>query len=186
MAKSKKIAKRYAQAIFDLAVENKVLEQANDDFLNIRQACESSKELRLLLNNPVVHTKKKQAILQEIFKDNQTKEVQLFVDLLVKKNRETYIMDIAEEFVDLYHNHNHITEATVTTAVPLNEELRQRVLQLVGKQTNNKVRLIEKVNRNLIGGYTLLFEGKKYDASIKHKLEQIKKDFDKNPYLKGF
>ncbi len=69
----------------------------------------------------------------------------------------------------------HTLGITVTTAVPLNHELRALITQKCELDLNRNVFLIERVDPSIIGGIVLSVNGHRYDASVRHQLEQARK-----------
>ena len=91
------------------------------------------------------------------------------------------------EFHTAYNVHKGIGKATITTAVPLDAELRSEFENIVKKlSTTDKVELIEKVDKDIIGGFVLNVGDRQIDASIKNKLKALKVEFSQNPYIKEF
>jgi F-type H+-transporting ATPase subunit delta len=94
------------------------------------------------------------------------------------------ILDVvALKFIERYKEFKGIQSATVTTAVPLNYELENQVLETISKLTNKKTTLINKVDRSLVGGFILRVGDIEYNASFKNKLKNIKQEFKKNTNL---
>ena len=71
----------------------------------------------------------------------------------------------------------------VTTAVPLNDEMKSHVLEVISKLTNKKTILTNKIDNKLIGGFVLRLGDIEYNASFKNKLKTIKQEFTKNTNL---
>ncbi|HHH50571.1 MAG TPA: F0F1 ATP synthase subunit delta, partial [Saprospiraceae bacterium] len=87
-----------------------------------------------------------------------------------------------------YKQINKITTVKLITAVPLEdsavEKIKARLLD--SDSTQQKIELVTAVNKDLIGGFVLEFDNQLYDASVAHKLEQLKKEFSNNEFVKGF
>jgi F-type H+-transporting ATPase subunit delta len=108
-------------------------------------------------------------------------------DILTRKNREPLLPAIAKEFHSAYNIYKGIGKATVISAVPLDSELRGEFENMVKKlSAKDKVELIEKVDKDMIGGFVLNVGDKQIDASIKNKLKALKVKFSHNPYIKEF
>jgi len=184
--KGKILASRYAKAVFELALEKKLLSDINNDMKLIDSVTGESKELMTLLRNPVLKPKKKKAVLKAIF-ENKIHPVSLkFLFILTDNGRESYIRDVAEEFQELYNEYNNIIKAKLTTAVEIDTDVMKSVINLLEKQTKATIDLQEKVDENIIGGFVLDYDDYRYDASIRHHIKKLKKEFDSNLYIKGF
>ena len=184
--KGKILASRYAKAVFELALDKKLLNDINNDMKLIDSVTGESKELMTLLRNPVLKPKKKKAILKAIF-ENKIQAVSLkFLFILTDNGRESYIRDVAEEFQELYNEYNNIIKASLTTAVKIEPEVIKDIVRLLEKQTNATVDLQKNIDENIIGGFVLDYDDFEYDASIRHQIKKLKKEFDSNLYVKGF
>ena len=91
------------------------------------------------------------------------------------------------EFILQYKKLKHVSSVTLTTAEPLGQAAVDSILAKINqsKTTDDNIELVVKVDPTLIGGFILRYDDKLYDTSVKHKLEQIKKEFNKNEYVKN-
>jgi F-type H+-transporting ATPase subunit delta len=111
-----------------------------------------------------------------------------YLTLLVNKNREGYLPEIAAEFAVQYKAMQGITSVKVTTAAPLSDavlaDLKARLL--ASGVTNPHLDIETKVDAELVGGFVLEFDNKRYDASVANKLAELKSEFTKNLYVREF
>jgi len=103
--------------------------------------------------------------------------------LLTKKRRESYLENIAEEFISQYKDQKHIVSATVTTAIPLDETARKNITEVLKKWYKTEIELIEKVDPKIIGGFIITVGSKQLDMSVHHQLAELRKDFNKSYIL---
>ena len=178
-----KAATRYAKSLIDLSLEQGALETVYQDMLFIHDTCEKNRELIVFLNSPIIKTDKKIEVLHAVF-NNLGKLSKSFVDLIARKRRENYLPEIAAEFISHYKKHKKILTAIVTTAVGLDDTLRKQVLDLVKQGNNNEVELVEKIDKNIIGGLILRVGDKQIDSSILRKIKSLTRTFSENPYIK--
>ena len=181
-----KVASRYAKSLLHLAIEQNSLEEMHKDMSFIMNTCEESKELVLLLRNPIVKGDKKKAILDEVFGKNISKVTDAFIDIIVRKKREGILAEIAYSFLNLYKVYNGIETAHVTTAVPLPKELRDKIIEVVKSTGKSSIDLIEKVDPEIIGGLILRVGDQQVDESILSKIQQLEMEFSSNPYIKEY
>lgn len=177
---------RYAKSLFGLAVEQDILEQCKEDMQFVADICAESKELSLLLKSPIIKTDQKLSIFKEVFYNNLTKVSVSFIEIITNKKREPLLEGIANSFITLYRAHKNIESATVTTAFPLNETLKQEVINYIKSQGKTKVDLIEKVDEKIIGGAIIRMGDKQLDASVKKAIAELKQTFSKNLYIKDY
>ncbi len=108
------------------------------------------------------------------------------MDLLAVKKRESYVPEIAEAFYELYKVHKNILTAVVTTANGLDDELRKKVYEVIKKGNNSEVELIEKIDKNVIGGFIIRVGDKQDDTTIRTKINKLNRIFKENPYIKEY
>jgi F-type H+-transporting ATPase subunit delta len=180
-------ASRYVKSLLDLAVEKGVLEEVHNDMQMFSGICSSNREFALMLKNPIIRHDKKRDILEAIFKGKVNPLTMAILDILTRKNREPILPAIATEFHRAYNVHMGIEAATITTAVPLDNELREEIISIVKKiGAKDSVELVEKIDSEMIGGFVLNIRDKQVDASIKNRLKALKLQFQQNPYIKEF
>jgi F-type H+-transporting ATPase subunit delta len=182
-----RIATRYAKSLIDLAIEQGKLEEVSADMKSLATAAKN-RDLYLFLKSPIIQADKKNAALEAIFKGKLDKLTMLYLTLLVNKGREAYVPEIAAEFVVQYKTLKKITSVRVVTAAPLSDavlaDLKKKLL--ASGVTAENLDIETKVDPELIGGFVLEFDNKRYDASVAHKLDELKASFSKNLYVKEF
>ena len=180
-------ASRYVKSLLSLAVEQNALEAVHGDMLMFSKVVEENRAFELMLKNPIIKHEKKRDILEKVFAGRVHPLTMAIFDILTRKNREPLLPAIAKEFHTAYNIYKGIGKATVTSAVPLDAELRIEFENIVKKlSAKDKVELIEKVDKDIIGGFVLNVGDRQVDASIKNKLNALKVNFSHNPYIKEF
>ena len=176
-----RVATRYAQSLLELAQERNELEAIKADVETLL-AMGKNRDFALLLSSPVVNPAKKQAVLTQLLdKANAQELTRLYVKLLIDKGRETEMLGILREFIAQYKVLNHISTVKLTSAAPLTADTLtglKRELVASGK-TEATIDLHTAINPDLIGGFILEFDGKVYDASVSHKLKNMKDELRK-------
>ncbi len=182
-----RIATRYAKSLLDLATEQGKLELVHDDMKMLNNASKQ-RDLQIFLKSPVIHADKKIATFKAIFGGKMDELTLTYMSLLATKGREGYLQDISNEFINQYKTIKQITTVKVTTATPMSDELLNDLsAKLIGSgATTANLDIQTAVNPELIGGFVLEFDNKRYDASVSHKLEELKTQFSKNLYIKEF
>ena len=180
-----RIASRYAKSLIDLSQEQNKLERVLEDIQAFQKATEQ-RDFFLLLKSPIVNPDKKGTILKEIFSGKFDELSMAFINIILRKGREGYLPDIADEFLLQYRALKQISTVKVTTAAPLTEEGLEAIkAQLKGSsETAANVEIETAVNPDLIGGFVIEFADKLYDASVAHKLSKLRKEFTGNQYEK--
>lgn len=179
--KETRVAARYAASLLDLAIDQNQLDKVNEDVKHILSFTKESRDLRILLESPVVSAEDKSAVLKKIF-TNVTPLTSSFLQLLTKKGREAFIINILQEFNALYNRHKGVQKAIVTTATGLDDTLRKKVYEIIRSQTNSEVELIEKVDKDLIGGFIIKYGDKQIDSSIARSLNNLRRDLGEHSF----
>lgn len=167
---------RYAKAILDLSVENKVTDAVEKDMRSVTSTIFESSELRELLASPVVNGAAKKKALFEIFKGSST-VTEGAINMLVQNKRVSMLNEVALKYIILNEQQKGKDVAYVTTAVPLTPELEKKILLQVVKITGKKVTLENKIDESIIGGFVLRVGDLQYDASIANTLNKLKREF---------
>ncbi|GAB3859789.1 ATP synthase F1 subunit delta [Hymenobacter terrigena] len=178
-----RVAARYAKSLLDLGKEMGTLSAVKDDMDLLSKTMAESRELRLLLRNPIVKHDKKLAILNAIFKGKVSDMTMRFFTILTEKNRESAIEGIGPEFLAQYNVMQGIQSAQVTSATPLTPASRAEIRALVTKQTGlAEVQLTEKVDPELIGGFVLRVGDNQIDDSVRTSLRKLRTSLQENSY----
>ena len=172
-----KVAGRYAKALIELAIERGVLEEVKNDMELLVNTCNANRDLSAMLKNPVIHGYKKLAIMKQLFEKRMNKLSIAYIDIITRKSREPELEGIARQFMNLFKVNKGIQVAVITSVNGLDDKLRAEVLAILKNETKSEVELVEKVNKNLIGGFILRIGDKQFDASIAKSLRAIAKEF---------
>lgn len=181
-----KAAIRYARALFNLAIERNELEVVSKDMDLIDKTINDNRELGIILQSPIIKADKKEAVLKAIFVKNISATSAAFLDLIVRKRREMHVAQIARQFVILHLENNGIEEAQLTTAYKIDDAFRKQIISIVEKYSHHTVQLEEKVDPSVIGGFILRFSNKQIDTSIERDITLLKREFEKNLYVKDY
>ncbi len=179
-----RIASRYAKSLIELANEQNSLEEVTQDMRNMQEYLKN-RDLYLLFKSPVVSTDKKKQIFHTVFDGKLHKMTSAFLDILTTKGREGYMPEVATEYIKQYKRLKNISTVRLTTAVELSDEMVQAIhdkLKASGA-TDSNVEMVQVVDPGILGGFTLEFEDKLYDASVSNKLEELKRQFRDNLYV---
>ena len=177
--KSSRAAIRYAKALILESVEKDSLEEMNSDMHIILNTFEENQNLRSLVESRVVKNSLKLSTLSLIFKNLNSLAIK-FINVLSENNRIDLLEIISFKFIELYKDQKGIQSALVTTAIPLNEEMKSEVLSVISKLTNKQTTLSNKVDSSLIGGFILRVGDIEYNESFRSKLKTINQEFTNN------
>ena len=180
------LIRRYAKAFLEYAIENKMTEQGLADLELLTSTLQSHRELRNILSQPFLSKAKKETIITKIFEGKISDKTLNFIKLMLDKNRHDIIMYILAPYRELYYEYNNIAEVTITTAVKIDEPTQQKLIWFVKDKINGDVQIINKIDKNIIGGFIINYLDYQYDRSIRNDLKKLQGLFDENLYVKGY
>jgi F-type H+-transporting ATPase subunit delta len=179
-----RLAQRYAKSFIDLAEEMKQLDPVHDDIMLLNIICAKSREFVVMLKSPVINADKKYKIIDAVTENKISKITQTFIKLLCSKNRESILPEIISSFIEQYNKIKGIHKVTLTTAIPVTEEIKNAFISKIQSGASIKnIELETIVNERLIGGFVLEMDGRLIDASILRDLNDVKKQFANNDYI---
>jgi F-type H+-transporting ATPase subunit delta len=177
--KGTRAAIRYAKAILDLASDQNTAAAVNDDMKLVINAIADNKELKSLLDSPVVKVAQKTAVLKEVFSNTNTITTGL-IDVLADNKRIAILGAVATEFTSLYDASQGFQKAHVTTAIPLTDEMNTKVLAKVKELTGKEALIENTIDESILGGFILRVGDLQYNASIANNFNKLKRTFSQN------
>src|SRR6266576_6538797 len=179
-----RLASRYAKSLIDLAIEKDQLEKIFADMQWLQQLCKQSRDFTALLRSPVIKPDQKQKAVGSVIAGKVSDITAIFIRLLISKGRESNLPEIITAFINQYKQYKNIYTVKLTTATPLNEDLKNAIINQIRKTSDMKdIELETTVNENLIGGFVLQAGDKLIDASIAYDLKQIARQFENNDFV---
>ena len=168
------IARVYAEALFEVAKEKDKLDELRDELNEFTDALEQNREMQLFLFSPYFSSAEKSEGLEKAISGG-SEEIMNFLELLIEKHRTPVIFRIRRAFEDLWKLENKRLDVTVTSAVELDPEVVKRVGAEIEKQTGRTVDLQSTVDDSILGGIVLQVGNMVLDASIRNRLEKLRK-----------
>lgn len=173
-----KVSTRYANSLLDLTSGKGNLQEISDDLELVLSAIHSSSDLRNLLESPIVKQETKQSILTEIFRSRVKSDALNFIEFIVEKNREDILSSIIEKFLELRDMELGIVRIEVKTPFDFTNEQKKKMRNKLGNIFPNKeTHLSFIVDKTVLGGFIAKVGDTVFDASVKHQLELLRKEF---------
>lgn len=181
-----RIASRYAKSLVELAQEQNKLEIVLKDIKSFKEAV-GNRDLYLMIKSPIVNGSKKQVIFNQLFGSKYDKLTLSFFEIILRKGREIYLPEMAAEFEKQYKVFKGISTVKITTATPLNDAELKRIQDklLESNITSKSIEFSLVVNPEIIGGFVIQIEDNLYDASVTRKLNDLRKEFMTNKFVKA-
>jgi F-type H+-transporting ATPase subunit delta len=169
------IARVYADALFRAAKDTGKLDVLHDQLAQFVAALRENREMELFFFSPYFSSAEKRDGLRKVL-DGAEPELINFLELLAEKHRVPVIYRIERQFDALWKKENKRLGVTVTSAVELDPEIAKRIGAEIEKQTGNKVELESRVDTDIIGGLVLQVGNMVLDASIRNRLDKLRKN----------
>ena len=172
------IAEVYARSLFEVAKEHDVLDRVHDELGQFAEALSDDRNLQVFLFSPYFSTKEKsEGLAKAISGADET--VVNFLELLIEKHRTPAIFRIRDAYDELWEHENKLLPVEITSAVELDEEIARRIGDQIGEQTGQRVELTKTVDPDIIGGLVLRVGNSILDASIRNRLDNLRKNVAK-------
>ena len=174
------IAKRYAKALLDFAVEQKCEDTVYQEVLQFATTYREVPQLSQVLGNPLLPQQQKVDVLCKAVSTTKPSDVyKKFAELVVAHRRESFMLFIAHNYVTLYRELKHISIGKLITAVPVAQKQAQRLEKLVESHSDNSIDVIleTSVDPDILGGFIFQIDDMRLDASVRQQFELIKKQF---------
>ena len=168
------IARRYAEAIFGLAVKQNTLDRTLDDVQGIAQLF-SKHTLAYLLREPKVPAQRKEKALRETLSARVLPTSLNLALLIVQRGLVDLIPNIARELERMVLDHKNQAVAEVTTAAPMDEQQQVLVKQALERTTGKTILLQTKVNPEILGGVVARVGDQVIDGSVQQRLQALQR-----------
>lgn len=174
--KSVEVADRYAKALYELGVEEGILERLREDLDEVNRTISSNDYLLSFLIHPLIPDKDKQGILEQVFGESLSRETLNFLKLLVTKDREDYLQLIYKRLGKIRRDAEEIIEVEITIPPGVAEDgIEETVKQRLGEITDKAVHVSGvKVDKELIGGIRLQVGDQIIDGSLRSRLDDLR------------
>lgn len=169
-----KAARRYAKALMGMAKELDQVDSIYNDMDLIYSTISASRELVLFLKSPVVKSSNKKSVLKQVFSEKVSQSTNQFFTLMIDKDREDQLGEIAAAYHKLYDDYKEIQQIEVVVAHQLDENQEKELRENLEKRTGKTVRMNVTVSESIRGGAKVRIEDTVIDGSVKYKLEEMR------------
>jgi F-type H+-transporting ATPase subunit delta len=167
-------ARVYAEALFEAGKDKGSLDAIQSQLAQFADAVDGNRELQVFLFSPYLSSTDKQEGLRRAISEAEP-ELMNFLALLVEKHRMPEIFRIRRQLDELWKKENRRLDVTVVSAVDLDPAVVNRIGEEVERQTGEEVELSSRVDDNILGGIVLQVGNMILDASIRSRLEKLRK-----------
>jgi F-type H+-transporting ATPase subunit delta len=174
------IAEVYSRALFEAAQDDDVLDKVHDELNEFADALEDedNNDLRLYFFSPYFSSEEKKDGVDKVV-SGADERLQNFLKLVAERHRMPALPRIRREFNSLWREERQLLPVNVTSAVELDEELVKGIGDRIEEQTGRQVELTSRVDPEVLGGLVVRVGNMVMDASVRSRLEKIRKQVTK-------
>ena len=172
------IAEVYARALFEAAKDDGVLDRAHDELGEFAEALDEDRNLQVFLFSPYFSSEEKKDGIRRIVSDADERVLN-FLELLAERHRMPALFRIRRIFEGLWADENKLLPVVVTSATELDAGLVEDIGKRIEEQTGRRVELSSNVNPDVLGGLMVRVGNMVLDATVRNRLEQLRKQVAK-------
>jgi len=168
------IAQVYSRSLFEVAREHDRIDEIREQLGEVSDAFSENKELATFFFSPYFSTEeKKEGVGKTLSGANES--LVNFLKLLVENHRMPLIHRIRRQYEKLWQEENQLLPVQVTSAIELDQQTVQSIGDKIGEQTGRKIDLESRVDPDILGGIVLRVGNAILDASIRNRLDQLRR-----------
>ncbi len=167
-------SRQYSEAIYEIAKEENMVEDYIQLSLALISISNDNKKIFSYLASREITIDEKKKLVKELTCDYEY--YNNWLNILIESGRSKYLKNYIEELINIYNKEKGIIKGFAYTTIPLNQNLIKELEESSSKKINKKVMLINKIDKELIGGIRLEIDDDVWDNSIKNKLKQLLKE----------
>jgi F-type H+-transporting ATPase subunit delta len=168
------VAQVYARALFEVAMEHDRLDELHDELDQFAGALNDHRQMAVFFFSPYFSTDEKKGALKRAIEGADPLFMN-FLEALIERNRMPVVFRIRSEFEQLWDEEKKLLPVEITSAVALDEKTVQSIGDRISERTGQKVELTSRVDPDLIGGIVLRVGNVILDASIRNRLNQLRR-----------
>ncbi|MBQ4088632.1 MAG: ATP synthase F1 subunit delta [Clostridia bacterium] len=168
-----RIGSVYAQALYDLALDEGLSKDILDQLKVLQQAFAQESAFIRLLSTPTLTKDERCGIVDDSFRGKVHAYVLNFLKILTEKGYMRHFSDCCDAYRDLYNDDNGILPVKAVTAVALTDDQTSRLSDKLSAITGKRIELINIVDPKCIGGVRLDYDGKRVDDTVQHRLDAV-------------
>ncbi len=168
------IAEVYARSLFEVASEHDVVDDVREQLGQFADALNGERQLTVFFFSPYFSTVEKKEGLQRML-DDPDEIFMNFLEALAERHRMPVIFRVRQRYEEMWRQEHKLLPVQITSAVELDESTVKNIGDRIGEQTSRQVELTSSVDPDILGGIVLRVGNFILDASIKNRLEALRK-----------
>lgn len=167
------VSRRYAEAVFDIGVEKHDVDTWLQDLRTIAQYF-GDRRLAFVLSEPNISFERKRSVVQDLLQGKVQHDALGLALLLVERGLVSQAGRILDQYEKRYNDYHNQAVATVTTALPLDDQTRGQVQRELEQVTGKKILLQEKIDPSILGGVIAQVGDMLIDSSVRYRLGKLR------------
>ncbi len=167
------LSKEYGEGLYALAEEEGLARDLLSQTETLAQSFRQEPAFLRLLSNMSLSREERLGILENAFRGQIHPYLLNFLKILCERGAMAEFAGCVSAYRALYDQEHHVLEARVTTGEKISGDQRARLIEKLQKMTGREIRLSERVDEKVIGGVLLEMDGKRYDNTVRRRLEKI-------------
>lgn len=168
------VARRYASALADVVIERKEEREVQQEIEQWASMLEANPQLKEVFANPTIAYDEKGKVLEELISRTRVKPTTAsFLRVLLRNQRLSQLRDVAERFAQVLDERGGVVSASVTTAKPIPEDLKNTLRETLAAATGRTVRVSFNTDETIIGGLVARIGSTIFDSSVQNRLERL-------------
>src|SRR6187431_114837 len=168
------IAQVYSRSLFEVAMEHDKLDEIHEQLDEFVDALEATHDLQVFLFSHYFSTAEKKDGLRKVL-EGPDPALENFLELLIEKHRTPVLFRIRRQFDERWQDEHRLLPVQVTSAVELDDATVEQIKNSIAEQTDRQIELTTEVDPDILGGIVLRVGNSILDASIKNRLETLRR-----------
>lgn len=167
------VSRNYARALFDIAVEENLVEDIGEEMTAIVSILKSEKSFFDFFVTPLVSKQEKIELVDKAFGGKVSKTTENFLKVLIKNGRTDAMPAVDTYYHKLKLEHFNMVEATAYTVLPMTDLQQQKLIEKLEKQTGKKIIFKNEIDQNILGGMLVKIGEKEIDGTVLNSLKNL-------------
>lgn len=168
------LVKAYSEALFQTGLKNGKLDELAKSCDSFFRFLDETPKLRVFFGTPSISREEKEALFSKVFASRLDEVLARFVRMLIRRGRLELLFDVLDSFHDRYQEHLGVAKATVTTAVPISDDLRKKVEAQLASFMRKQLLVDWKVDPDIVGGLRFLSGDTLIDRTVARGLDELR------------
>ncbi len=172
--KDPRLGRRYAEALFEAAEEQGVLEEVLEVVRTVLVPLSEDGDFVRFWLSPEVPLQRKEEVIEKTFADFPA-PIRQFMGLLLEKKRAGVLFDMMPALFEHYDRKRGVVRAKLTTAVELDDKQAEPFVKLLSKRFRGGVILEREVDPEIVAGFRLSYGDKVIDGSVQRSISELRR-----------